>query len=254
MTRPAFILDLDGTIYRGGTAIPGARGFVEWLRENGSPFLFVTNRANRTPAEVARQLAGMGIACGADSVLTSAQATAMVLGPVRAYVIGGDGIRQAIAEIGGAADAAEPDVVIVSHDPAISHEKLTRATRHVLGGAALVATNADRIILTPEGALPEAGPLVAAIENATGRTARIIGKPDPAIMDAAARRMGVANEDCIAVGDNLMTDIPAAHAAGMKSALVLTGVSRREEIETAPCAPTWVADDLRELPRILPRR
>ena len=247
MTIRAFIFDLDGTVYRGGAAIPGAAAFINRLRVDGVPYLFVTNRGNRTPAEVARQLTEIGIRCTEDTVLTSAQATAGYLGAVKAYVIGETGVVQALANAGAKVVDENPDVVIVSYDTAISYEKLTKATRHVLAGARLIATNTDNIITVEDGVLPEAGPLVAAIENATGQTAEVIGKPNRIIMDEAVSRLNVAHERCIVVGDFLMTDILAAQNAGMASVLILTGVSKQNEIATAPCAPTWVVANYSEL-------
>lgn len=243
----AFIFDLDGTVYRGGEAIPGAAAFISKLRDDGVPYLFVTNRGNRTPAKIAKQLANMGIVCAKDTVLTSAQATAEYLGAINAYVIGETGVHQALADVGAKIVDENPDVVIVSYDTAINYNKLTKATRHVLAGARLIATNKDNIITVEDGVLPEAGPLVAAIENATGKTAEVIGKPNRIIMDNAASRLQVANKDCIVVGDFLMTDILAAQNAGMASALILTGVSKREDIAAAPCAPTWIVEDYSDL-------
>lgn len=247
MTSLAFIFDLDGTVYRGGAAIPGASAFLNRLTDDGVPYLFVTNRANRTPTEVANQLIEMGIPCSEDTVLTSAQATAGYLGAVKAYVIGEKGVVEALANVGAEVVEENPDVVIVSFDTLISHEKLTKAARHVVAGARLIATNTDAIIVVEDGILPEAGPLVAAIENATGQKAEVIGKPNRIIMDEAVSRLKVAHEDCIVVGDFLMTDILAAQNAGMASVLILTGVSKRSEIENAPCSPTWVVADYAEL-------
>jgi 4-nitrophenyl phosphatase len=247
MASKAFIFDLDGTVYKGGTAIPGAAEFLNRLTDDGVPFLFVTNRANRTPSEITMQMVGMGIPCAEDTVLTSAQVTAAYLGPVKAYVIGGKGVAEALANVGAKVVEENPDVVIISYDTSFSYEKLTKAVRHVLAGARLIATNADNIITVEDGVLPEAGPLVAAVENATGAKAKVIGKPNRFIMDEAVSRLGVAAENCVIVGDFLMTDIMAAQNAQMESVLILTGVSTREDVVSAPCTPTWIVTDYSEL-------
>ena len=247
MATRAFIFDLDGTVYRGGAAIPGASRFLNKLIHDGVPFLFVTNRANRTPAEVADQLIALDIPCTEDMVLTSAQATAAYLGAVKAYLIGEKGVEQALASVGAELVDENPEVVIISYDTSFSYDKLTRAVRHVLAGARLIATNADNIITVEDGVLPEAGPLVAAVENATGQKAKVIGKPNRFILDTAVSRLKVAAEDCVVVGDFLMTDILAAHNAQMASVLILTGVSKREDIASAPCSPTWIVEDYAEL-------
>ena len=144
-----------------------------------------------------------------------------------------------------------PDVVIISYDTSFNYEKLTKAVRHVLAGARLIATNADNIITVEDGILPEAGPLVAAVENATGHKAKVIGKPNRLILDEAALRLKVAPEDCVVVGDFLMTDILAAHNARMVSVLILTGVSKREDIVTAPCSPSWIVENYSELKSVV---
>lgn len=246
--RPrAFIFDLDGTVYKGGAAVPGAVDFLNRLMEDGVPYLFVTNRGNRTPVEVANQLIELGITCTQDTVLTSAQATAAYLGRVKAYVIGEKGVEQALANVGAEVVEENPDVVVISYDTSFSYEKLTKAVRHVLAGARLIATNADNIITVEDGILPEAGPLVSAVENATGKKAKVIGKPNRFILDEAVSRLKVAPEDCVVVGDFLMTDILAAQNAQMVSVLILTGVSKREDIARAPCSPTWIVEDYSEL-------
>ncbi len=241
------IFDLDGTVYSGGAAVPGAAAFLENLRDRNIPYLFVTNRANRTPSEIARQLIEMGVPCNPSQVLTSAQATARHLGAVDAYVIGEKGMIEALINVGGKVVEHDPDVVIVSYDTAFSYRKLTAATRHVVNGSRLIATNTDNIITVQDGILPEAGPLVAAVENATRQLAEVIGKPNRIIMDEAAARLGVANRDCIVVGDFLMTDIMAAQNAGMKSVLILTGVSKRGDVGKAPCKPDLIVRDYADL-------
>ena len=150
MNPKAFIFDLDGTVYKGGAAIPGAVEFLNRLTRDGVPFLFVTNRGNRTPSEITRQMIGMGISCVEDMVLTSAQATAAYLGEVKAYVIGEKGVEEALAIVGAEIVEENPDVVIISYDTSFSYEKLTKAVRHVLAGARLIATNADNIITVEE--------------------------------------------------------------------------------------------------------
>lgn len=255
MKISGLLFDLDGTVYRGTEAIPGAAEFIGSL---AIPYLFVTNRGNRTPDAVADQLRGMGIRCTSSNVLTSAEATAAYLTPgMRAFCIGEDGLRSALEARGlvltDAASDPVPDVVVVGYDRSFDYAKLTMAVRHIDRGAQFVATNDDRIITVEDGIVPEAGPLVAAVEAASGRTPVIIGKPNPMIMETAIGRLGVPREECVIVGDNLATDILAGHNAGVRSVLTLTGVSRLEDIAVAACEPTWVARDYSELRRLLLR-
>ncbi|WP_350335919.1 HAD-IIA family hydrolase [Coralliovum pocilloporae] len=247
----ALLFDLDGTVYRGTDPIPGADRFFERLKKASVPFLFVTNRSNRTPLEVAEQLNAMGIVCDEDDVFTSSQAVAYHLGAVRAYCLGEEGLFQALKAAGAEVVDDKPDVVIVGYDRSITYDRLSQAMRHIMAGARFIATNTDRIILVEDGFLPEAGPLVAALENATDQKADIIGKPSRVIMDAALEKLGVGRESCAIVGDYLLTDIQAAQNADMRSVLILTGVSQRSDLETSTIQPTWTVEDYDALEALL---
>lgn len=253
MTIKAVLFDLDGTVYRGSEPIPGAADFVRSLT---IPCLFVTNRANRTPDTVAAQLTDMGIRCGPEKFLTSGQAAAGYLGAGRsAFFIGETGLEQALEEAGihvvNGDETVAPDAVIVSYDRSFDYAKLTRAMRHIERGARFIATNPDAIITTEAGNAPESGPLVAAVQTATGKLPEVVGKPYRPIMDAAFAKVGVPPEDCVIIGDNLSTDIAAGVNAGVRSILILTGVSTRDALAVSPIKPTWVADGYADVARII---
>lgn len=241
------ILDLDGTVYLGQAEVPGASAFVARCHAAGIRCLFVTNRANRTPAEVAEQLRGFGMPCGPADVLTSAQATARVLPPGRAFCIGEAALLQALTEAGFTICEERPDYVIVGLDRTFTYEKLARACSLIGAGARFVATNPDRALKLATGVMPGTGAIVAAVEAGSGQAPLVIGKPGRLIMDMALAVLGTRPEETLVVGDNLVTDIPAGAAAGMPTALILTGVSRREDLPAAPVAPNWVVAGFDEL-------
>ena len=250
------IFDLDGTVYRGDEEVPGAARFVRWLDAHGIRRLFVTNRANRPPEEVAFQLAGIGIPCETADVLTSAQAAALYLkrrGVRRVYCIGEQGMRLALNEAGIALTERRPEHVVVSFDRSFDYDKLRTACRLILSGSGFIATNADRQLRTHEGLLPGTGTLVAAICAGTGVDPLVIGKPCRLIIDLALERLSLPASEVIAVGDNLETDIPAGVAAGVRTAFILTGVSTREQLRGAAARPTWVVQDFKELARLVAR-
>ena len=251
MKLRAFVFDLDGTVYRGNDPIPGAADFLTKLQDRGVPYLFVTNRGNRTPDQIADQLISMEIPCSEEMILTSSQVAARHLGAVKVFVVGETGVYTALEEVGAEVVEDHPDVVLVSYHRGFTYAELTKATRHILAGARFVATNRDSLIMVEDGVLPEAGPLVSALENATNTTAEVIGKPNRIIMDEAVTRLRVTHEECAVVGDFLLTDILAAHNAGMPSALILTGISSKADILQAPCEPTWIAEDYADLERQL---
>jgi len=249
----AFLLDLDGVLYRGEQPIPGAGDAVDRLRELGKRVAFVTNNSSRTPGAVAEHLARVGVRASEEEVVTSALVTADLLasrGTEAVYVVGEEGIRSALSARGIAVvdvenDGAEPDTVVVGWDRHATYASLARAALLVERGARLVATNPDASYPAPEGALPGAGALLAVITTTTGAEAEIVGKPHPPLLRAALDRAGGGRP--IVVGDRLDTDVAGAAATGWDSALVLTGIATREESARADPAPTYVVDDLRGL-------
>jgi 4-nitrophenyl phosphatase len=246
------ILDLDGTVYRGDAEVPGAAAFVRRLRDDGLKHLFVTNRANRRPGEICAQLHGFGIACRKEDVLTSGQAAAQYLKTGTVYIIGEDGLREALEQAGLTINEATADYVVVSFDRTFTYEKLRTACRLIRQGSTFIATNPDQGLQTKEGIEPGTGSIVAAVKAGCGGVQPVvIGKPERLILDIAVDRLGLPAGHVIAVGDNIDTDIPAAHKAGLRSALILTGMSSREDAAAAPVRPTWVVQDFGALSELV---
>lgn len=241
------ILDLDGTVYLGSQQVPGASEFVAFLAEQDIACLFVTNRSNRKPEDVAAHLREYGIPCEVEHVLTSSQATVQYLKQGSAYVIGEEGLTSELSKAGIAITDQNPDYVIVSLDRQFNYDKLMVACNLIAGGATFIATNPDKVLKVATGLNPGTGSIVAAVEAASGVTPLVIGKPEKLIMEMALARLGLAAGDVIAVGDNVMTDIPAGAAAGMRTVLLLTGVSQRHEADAGPFRPDWVLDGFAEL-------
>ena len=169
----------------------------------------------------------------------------------RAYCIGESGLIDILVSQGIEIADHDVDAVIVSYDREISYDKLTRALRLINKGARFIATNTDQVITVEDGLVPEAGPLVAAVQAATGRMPEIFGKPERAIIDAALKRLGKSVDECVIVGDNLLTDIVAGHNVGMRSILILTGVATPEDAQASVVRPTWVTENYQELTDIL---
>ena len=247
----AFLFDLDGVLYRGGEVVPGAPEAIARLRTEGKRVAFVTNNSGRTPQAVAARLTGLDIPASAEEVETSALVTAEQLaarGVSEAFVVGEEGILRALRDVGIAiahADADRTDVVVVGWDRQMNYEKLRRASLLVERGAILVATNADASYPAADGNWPGAGALLAAIETTTGARAEVFGKPEAPIMRAALDRAGGGTP--LVIGDRLETDIAAAAGLGWDSLLVLTGITKPEDVATSPIAPTFVAEDLSAL-------
>jgi 4-nitrophenyl phosphatase len=245
------LIDLDGVVYTGRQAIPGAPEFLGEARQRGMPFLLVTNNSTATPEQVAERLAGMGVQVTPMEILTSAQAAMAYVrahsdGRKRVLVVGETGLTTAAEEQGLEVCVDGADWVVAGLDRAFDYQKLARATRAVRGGARFVASNADALLPIEGGdVLPGAGSIVAAIRAATGVEPVVVGKPEPAMFEAGVLKLGGFQAAEVAmIGDRLDTDIAGGHAAGLQTILVLTGVTTRALLSSATGQPDAVADDL----------
>lgn len=261
------LLDLDGTVYRGVETVPGAARFVERLRAAGVPYLFLTNSASRTPERIAETLREFhGIPCAPSDVMTSALATARALEPGLVHVVGEEGLRRALREAGFQEESREngvPRYVVVGLDRKIDYRKLDLAARYVRRGALLVATNPDCTVATENGDERIGnGALVAAIEAGSRSRAMVVGKPSRIIFEIALDALGLdAPEKVLMVGDNLRTDIAGGNGAGLRTALLLTGVEtaetaraeemRLEETRTDRRPPDWTLAGYAELEELV---
>lgn len=245
------MLDLDGVVYVGAHAVPGAAAAIGAARAQGMGVAFVTNNAARPPAAVAAHLTDLGIAAGAEAVVTSAQAGARLLrerfgaGAV-VFLCGGDGVEEALLaeDLVPTVEGPAAEAVITGYGPELPWRRILEASILVRDGVPWVATNADLTIPTATGVGLGHGAVVRMIEEFSGRRAVVAGKPQRPLIDETVRRTGARRP--LMVGDRLDTDIEGAHNAGVPSLLVLTGVSGLEELVSAPGAlrPTYLATDL----------
>jgi len=242
------LIDLGGVVYRGDHCIAGAPEFFRFLRRVGLPFLLITNNSTLTPDQYVAKLAGMGIDVTADEVLGSAGATAQYLRRTappgaRVYAIGEDGLRAALTEAGFVLVEEDVQYVVVGLDRGFDYRKLTLAVRHVTAGAAFVGTNPDSSLPMPDGIIPGAATLHAAITAATGVAPLIVGKPEPTMLLMGAERLGCAPSEVAMIGDRLDTDVVGGGRAGVVTILVLTGVSTRQDVEASPVKPDFLFYD-----------
>lgn len=246
------LLDLDGVVYIGPDAVPGAPEALAAARAAGMRLAFVTNNAARTPEVVARHLTELGIEASADEVVSSAQAAAHYLADrlpagAKVLVVGTTGLEEALRERGLVPVAEAVDdlaAVVQGYSPDLSWRQLAEGAIAINRGLPWVATNLDPTVPSPRGRLPGNGSLVAALRHATGAEPICTGKPDPTMHRESVQRSGAT--DPIVVGDRLDTDVEGANAVGCASLLVLSGVtSPAELLAAAPQRrPTFVAADL----------
>jgi 4-nitrophenyl phosphatase len=247
MAIKGILFDLDGTVYLGEKEVPGAAEFINGAKKEGIRSLFVTNRSNRCDAEVCKHLRGYGVECEESDIISTSEATALHLDVGSYYAIGEDNLFDTLNRHGFTYDDKSPDYVIVSFDREFNYEKLKKAVVLIYNGAKFISTNPDNALKMYDCILPGTGAIVAAVAVGSGVNPITIGKPERIIFDIAIERLGVDRSEVIAVGDNLLTDIPAGAAAGIRTALILTGMSKREDVATASVEPTWIVEDYAEL-------
>jgi HAD superfamily hydrolase (TIGR01457 family) len=246
-TVRAVMIDLDGVVYTGRDPIPGAAGFLAEARRRGLEFLLVTNNSTTSPELVAQRLHNMQIDVEPHEILTSAQAAIAYVKlhaepGARVRIVGEAGLKQAAEEEGFLIvedGSIQAEWVIAGLDRAFTYEKLTGATRDIMSGAHFVATNTDALLPVEGGnVLPGAGTMIAAITTATAVEPVVLGKPEPGLFEHGLRRLGGLQPGQAAmIGDRLDTDVVGGRRAGLRTILVLTGVTTAEEARAATPPP-----------------
>jgi HAD superfamily hydrolase (TIGR01450 family) len=246
------VLDLDGVVYLGEEVIPAAPVALDRVRGLGVRVAFVTNNSYRPTDLVAEKLNRLGVKAEVGEVLTSAQAAVRLLGGregldgVRVLVVGGPGLRLALEAAGARlVDASawrDAEVVAVGFDPELTYERARTATLAIRAGARFVGSNPDTTLPTPEGLWPGAGATLAMLQAATGVRPEVAGKPERALLEAAAAAIGPG--PYLMVGDRADTDLDGAHRLGWATALVLSGVTRPADLPDLAVAPDQLLADV----------
>ncbi len=251
MDKTNYLIDMDGVLVKGNTIIPGADQFIGRLRQKEIKFLLLTNNPLLTPSDLAHRLQRIGLDISKDDIFTSAMATARFLQKQKpggkAFAIGESGLMVALHEVGYILTDYEPDFVVLGETNTYNFEQVTQAVRLVAGGAHFIATNPDPTGPTDRGIVPATGAMAALIEKATGRSPFFIGKPNPFMIRAALNHLGVHSENTTMIGDRMDTDIIAGIQSGLGTILVLSGVTRREDIKAFPYQPQIIAESVAEL-------
>lgn len=245
-----YLIDLDGTMYRGTEKIAAAIDFVKALDEKGIPYLFLTNNSTTHPRQVAEKLQGMDVPAKTENVFTSSMATATYIAEekpgARVYPIGEEGLTLALEDRGLMVTEEDVDYVVMGLARNITYEKLALGALAIRNGAKFIGTNGDVALPTERGFLPGAGSLISVLSVTTGVQPKFIGKPEAIIVEQALEVLGIPKEKTVMVGDNYATDIMAGINAGMDSLLVHSGVTTKEDLEKISDKPTFVVDSLKE--------
>ncbi len=254
------VFDMDGTIYLGDKLFAETPPCLATLEQLGVGYTFITNNCSKSRAEYRQHLLKMGLDVAADSVTTSAQATASLLrarcpGKSKLFVLGAPGLVDDLQAEGFVIDESDPEVVVVGFDLQLDYERLCRTAYLIKQGLPYLATHPDRVCPTNlPTMLPDCGAICALLESATGRQPdAIAGKPNPSMLGFTIEKHGLEPHEIVVVGDRIYTDITLAKAAGARSVLTLTGEATMESlVEIPPAAyPDVVINSLSELPSLL---
>ncbi len=251
----ALAIDMDGVLWRGDTPLPGFNKLFDFLQSRNIPFMLATNNAGKTPEQYQERFAGFGVSIKQENLMTSSLATAAYLtneigSGKLVYVVGQDGLRQAMSSAGFTVveDSSRPvDAVVAGIDFTITYEKLKHATLLIRRGARFIGSNGDVTFPSEEGFLPGAGSILAAIEAATGVKPTLVGKPERLMFDIVAQKLGSDPAHTAMLGDRLGTDILGGQRAGLKTILVETGVDDRDSVSTKGIQPDAIFSGIDEL-------
>lgn len=244
---------MDGVIWKGDAPIGDLPATFKRIRERGLKFVFATNNGTKTPEEYRQKLAELGVEIDASQIVTSALGIAFMLSQrfprgTKVFVIGEDGIRVALEEKGfevlGVENAPEAEAVVMGIDRGITFQKVAEATLLVRAGIPFYTTNTDRTFPTPRGEIPGSGAWLSVVTSATGVEPIVAGKPFPYLMELSLEKLGMKKEETLVVGDRLETDIAAGQSVGCPTALVLSGVTTKEQADKWMPQPDRIAESL----------
>ena len=264
----ALIIDMDGVLWHGNQPQSGLVDFFQTLRNLKIRFILATNNASLTPEQYVTKLATMGVQVALNEILTSAMATALYLSKhydpttTRVFVVGEDGAREPLVTLGFTLtelyEISNPEnpnkganIVVCGKDSTLTWDKLATATLNIRAGAKFIGTNADTTLPTEHGITHGNGAILAALEVATGIKPTIIGKPEPIMYQQAIALLGIDPAETIAIGDRLETDILGAVRTGIRSLMVLTGISSEDDLQSSDYQPTWVMADIEAITHAL---
>ncbi|HEX6290094.1 MAG TPA: HAD-IIA family hydrolase [Herpetosiphonaceae bacterium] len=252
----AVLFDMDGVLYRGAQALPGVNELLAFLEARRLPYACITNNASRTPEQFAANVQAMGLKIAPERIITSAIATNVYLRSVAPpgtpiYAVGMDGLIQPLFGDGYfVLEEQAPSFVVVGADFEVTYAKLRAACLAIRAGATFVGTNPDKTFPAEDGIVPGCGALLAALEAATDQKPMIIGKPEPGMFIAALKLLEAQAPTTLVIGDRYDTDIVGGATAGLRTAMVLTGISTAAEAEDGLVVPDAIVADLPELLRI----
>ena len=251
MKASGFMIDLDGTIYKGKNVIPGAVEFVNSLKERSIPFVFLTNNSASDQAHYYNKLKGMGFDIEMKDILSSTVAAVRYIKKrfpgKKVFPLGTELFVKEIISHGIAVTEKDPEIVLLAFDKSITYEKLNKAYQFLLAGAEFIATHPDDLCPTEDGYDIDIGPFIRLLESMTGKAATVTGKPNRIMVEIAAETMNADPKGLWMIGDRIYTDIKMASDAGISSILVLSGETTAEDLVNSAERPTIVKNSVYEI-------
>ncbi len=250
--KKVFLIDMDGVIYHGKFLLPGVQEFLAWLKSEGKTYRFVTNNSYFTQQELSERLERMGVHTAPEDFYTSAMAAAAFC--VRqsdrptAWAIGANGLYDALARAGVEITENQPEFMIMGEavDEYTCHA-LAKALTFIMNGSRLIGTNADVAGPGSYGLIPATGGMIAPLEMASGKKAYFVGKPNPLMLRQVMDQIGCHASDCVMIGDSMGTDILGALETGIATVLVLSGMTKREDVAKYAYRPDVILDGIGSL-------
>lgn len=252
-----FVLDLDGTLYRGSQLFPQTVPFLAQLRSLGLSYTFLTNNTSRSKADYVAKLANLGIAASEDEIYTPADSTIVHLRENLPHittlaVLGTPSLCQQFEHAGFRLSWEAPQAVIVGFDTTLTYDRLCRTAWWISKGLPFIATHPDLVCPTDDPTiLIDCGSITACLTAATGRQPLVLGKPDPAILLAVCSRHGIGPDELAMVGDRIYTDMAMARRAGTMAVLVLSGEATAADAAAMPDPPDLIVSDIGELGQLI---
>jgi 4-nitrophenyl phosphatase len=246
------LIDMDGVLYRGKTALAGGADLLAFLDAHGISYLLVTNNSTLSPDQFAERLNGMGIPIAEERIMNSGVATAEYLSTLapagtKVNVVGEQGLVRELEKRGFVMAGRDAAYVVVGWDRHITFEKLATATLAIRAGATFIGTNPDKTYPLENDIIPGAGAIIAAVAAASGVEPTVVGKPEPIALQLALKRLGARPEETAILGDRLDTDILGGKRAGLITLMVLTGIHTLEDVATSDVLPDRVFDNLPQM-------
>jgi 4-nitrophenyl phosphatase len=247
-----FLLDMDGTFNLGSQIIDGSLDFISVLNIQEKKFIFLTNNSSKNRNDYVAKITSLGLSVNKEEIFTSGEATTIYLHKnypkASVYLVGTSQLISEFREFGIRIRSKSPDVVVLGFDTSITYKKLWKLCDYVRAGLPYIATHPDYNCPTENGYMPDIGAVIAFVKAATGREPDlVIGKPNRFIVDSLAAKLNFEINEMAMVGDRLYTDIALGKSSGITTCLVLSGESKRDDIELSEFKPDYVFDNLKAI-------